>query len=188
MQENLFLIEFMLTWPKTGRLRLFCLVSFRHSLELKSPLSWLSEFLLDGALMTSNTEGYSRPLLSAVSQHSLPSQNFFNFAKKLFASWLHPETFRCKPLRLSCLHFIFLLSMILIFSCKRWFVKVLITRCHNVLQLIYVHVLFIFLLLLISLKSNSIRYTIWPRFSFVLNYRTEKTGKTTHFEKTFKRA
>ena len=123
MQENLFLIEFMLTWPKTGRLRLFCLVSFRHSLELKSPLSWLSEFLLDGALMTSNTEGCSRPLLSAVSEHSLPSQNFFIFAKKFFATWLHPETFRCKPLRLSCLYFIFLLSMMLIFSCKRWFVK-----------------------------------------------------------------
>ena len=40
-----------------------------------------------------------------------------------FASWLHPETFRCKPLRLRCLPVIFLLSMMLVFNCKRWFVK-----------------------------------------------------------------
>ena len=122
-KEYLFLIEFMLSSPKIGRLKLFCLISFRHYLKLKSPLSWLSEFMLDGALITLTTEGCSRLLLSVVPEHSFPSQNFFIFANKFFASWLHPETFRCKPQQLSCLPVIFLLSMMLISSCKRWFVK-----------------------------------------------------------------
>ena len=104
-------------------LRLFCLISFRYSLKLKSPLSWWSEFLLDGALIISNTEGCSCLLLSAVPEHPLSSQNFFIFSKKFFPSWLHPETFRCKPLQLRCFAIIFLLSMMLIFSCKRWFDK-----------------------------------------------------------------
>ena len=71
----------MLSWLKIGQLRLLCLISFRHSLKLKSLLSLLSEFLLDGKLITSNTEGCSRLLLSAVPEHPLPSQNFFIFAK-----------------------------------------------------------------------------------------------------------
>ena len=58
---------------------------FQAFSELKSLLSLLSEFLLDGKLITSNTEGCSRLLLSAVPEHPLPSQNAFIFAEKFFA-------------------------------------------------------------------------------------------------------
>ena len=66
---------------------------------------------------------YSRLLLSAVHEHPFPSQNVFIFTKNFLASWLHPKTLRCKPLRLRCLPVIFLLSVMLISICKRWFVK-----------------------------------------------------------------
>ena len=90
--------------------------------EIKVTAFLIIRVLLDGALITSNTEGCSHLLLSAEPEHPFPSQNFI-FAKKFFASWIHPETFRRKPLWLVCLPVIFLLSMMLIFSCKRWFVK-----------------------------------------------------------------
>ena len=66
---------------------------------------------------------YSRLLLSAVPEHLLPSQNVFIFTKNFLASWLHPKTFRCKPLRLRC--FACYISVIsnVNFHLQKWFVK-----------------------------------------------------------------
>ena len=89
------------------------------TLTLKS-VSYILARAVHGALITSNLKCadlcFDQQYLNV-----LCLLKTFTFARNVFASWLHPETFRYKPLRLRCLPVIFLLSVMLISSSKIWF-------------------------------------------------------------------